>query len=593
LPDGSRFCHACGADQTGGGSLGAPLSGIEVLQARLQRAVQGKYEVERLLGRGGMGAVFLARDLALDRQVAIKVLPPEVTQDLKLVQRFQQEARTAARLDHNNIIPIYRVESESGLNYFVMKYVSGTSLEDVLEQKKDLPIDYVQRVLWEAACALGHAHQRGIVHRDVKPANIMFDHDGRVMLTDFGISKAGEAASGFTGTGMILGTPHYMAPEQAKGQTVDRRTDQYSLGVVGYRLLTGQLPFGGDSVHTILYKHIFEDPPTARDLRQDIPDFLAAAVQRAMAKDPNRRFATMEEFATAVWPEQSASAARSGPIPLRARPNPAVSAEMPTERFPPAARPITPVPAGGRRPAARPERKDQPKRSGAGVVVLGLIVVGGGVGGYLYLRGTTDQGRAGVTPAPEPTATVAPPTATAPAGPPLADVRVTPPTAQLRVGGTATLQAQPVDAQGQTVAGIAVTWSSSAPQIARVDSLGRVTAVAPGLAMIEALAGTARGQAAIDVASPPTQAAQAPARPAEAPTVAAVEWGYISINSTPAATVFINGVEAGETPLGNYRVRPGRVTIRLEAPGYRTISEQVMVEAGGTVRRTHSLLPEG
>src|SRR5512145_2045526 len=316
LPDGSKFCYACGADVTGGGTLGAS-AGTQGLMTRLQRLVEGKYRVDRMLGKGGMGAVFLAHDLTLEREVAIKVLPPDISMDEHIVKRFQQEAKTAAKLDHTNIIPIYRVESEGGLNYFVMKYVPGTSLEDVLDQKQELTIDYIQRVLWEAACALGHAHQRGVVHRDVKPANIMFDHDGRVMLTDFGISKALQAASGFTGTGMIIGTPHYMAPEQAKGQPVDGRADQYSLGVVGYRMITGQLPFSGDSVHTILYKHIFEDPPTARDVRREVPEFLAAALHRAMAKDPAQRFATMEEFATAVWPEQPVTAGRSGPITMR------------------------------------------------------------------------------------------------------------------------------------------------------------------------------------------------------------------------------------------------------------------------------------
>jgi len=595
LPDGSRYCHACGADQTGGGALAAPAGAIEVLQQRLQRAIQGKYEVERLLGRGGMGAVFLARDLTLDREVAIKVLPPEVSQDTKLVQRFHQEAKTAARLDHTNIIPIYRVESEGGLNYFVMKYVSGTSLEDVVEQKKALPIDYVQRVLWEAACALGHAHQRGIVHRDVKPANIMFDHDDRVMLTDFGISKALQAASGFTGTGMIIGTPHYMAPEQAKGQTVDGRADQYSLGVVGYRLITGQLPFSGDSVHTILYKHIFEDPPTARDVRREVPEFLAAAVHRAMAKDPAHRYATMEEFATAVWPEQPVSAGRSGPVTLRPRPNPALSAEQrPTEPFVSPAPPVTPVPVSGRRPAPRAERpREQPKRSSGGLLaVLVVVLLGGAAGGYWYVQqGKGDGGRGTGASAVTPTPVVQAPAP--PAAPVVADVRVTPSTAQLRVGGTTTLEAQAVDAQGVVVPGSAVTWSSSAPQIARVDSLGRVAAVAPGLAMIEARSGTARGQAAVNVASPATPVTQAPARPPAPAAPVDEQWGFVSINSTPAATVFINGVEAGETPLGNFRVRPGRVTIRLEAPGYRTVSEQVVVEAGGTVRRTHSLIPEG
>ena len=177
----------------------------------------------------------------------------------------------------------------------------------------------IQRILWEAACALGHAHQRGVVHRDVKPANIMFDHDGRAMLTDFGISKALQAATGFTATGMIIGTPHYMAPEQAKGLTVDGRADEYSLGIVGYRMITGELPFAGDSVHTILYKHIFEEPPRAASRRADVPEPLSAAVSRAMSKDPEHRYPTMEAFATAVWPEQPVAVPTKGRAAHRPR----------------------------------------------------------------------------------------------------------------------------------------------------------------------------------------------------------------------------------------------------------------------------------
>ena len=384
LPDNSRFCFACGADQTGGGDPAATSGQISGLMTKLQRIVEGKYKIDRLLGKGGMGAVFLARDLALDRDVAIKVLPPDISQDDHVVKRFQQEAKTAAKLDHTNIIPIYRVESEGGLNYFVMKYISGTSLEDLLEEKRPLPVDEIQRVLWQAAVALGHAHTRGIVHRDVKPANIMFDHDGKVMLTDFGISKALQAASGFTGTGMIIGTPHYMAPEQAKGQPVDGRADQYSLGVVGYRMVTGALPFGGDSIHTILYKHIFEDPPTVRSVRPDIPEFLSAAIHRAMAKEPGQRYASMEELATAIFPEQPVTAARpggGGPSTPRAPARPPVSAESPTEAF--VSEP-TPVPTAARtggpppRPAApKPVEKKSSKAWMGIVAVVALAAVGG------------------------------------------------------------------------------------------------------------------------------------------------------------------------------------------------------------------------
>src|SRR5216117_3318520 len=345
LPDGSKFCLACGADVTGGGTLGAG-TGTDGLMQRLQRLVEGKYRVDRMVGKGGMGAVFLAHDLTLEREVAIKVLPPDISMDEHIVKRFQQEAKTAAKLDHTNIIPIYRVESEGGLNYFVMKYIAGTSLEDVIDQKQELTIDYIQRVLWEAACALGHAHQRGVVHRDVKPANIMFDHDSRVMLTDFGISKALQAASGFTGTGMIIGTPHYMAPEQAKGGTLDGRADQYSLGVVAYRMLTGELPYSGDSVHTILYKHIFEEVPRASGKRRDSPEFLTSAIARSLSKEPDQRFGTMEEFATAVWPEQPVAVPKAGAARSQRRPPPArtASADAPNEVT---NAPTTPMPRVG------------------------------------------------------------------------------------------------------------------------------------------------------------------------------------------------------------------------------------------------------
>ena len=289
-----------------------PPDPVNELRERLARTLAGRYEITKLLGRGGMAVVFLAQDLTLERQVAIKVLPPEMSHDPKLIPRFQQEAKTAAKLDHPNIIPIYRVESEGGLDYFVMKYVTGRSLEQLLDEGP-IPIDVARRVLREAALALGHAHKRKVVHRDVKPANIMLEEDGRVVLTDFGISKAAQGASQLTGTGTIIGTPHYMAPEQAKGLEVDGRADQYSLGIVGHQILTGKQPFDG-SAHSILYKHVFEPPPPVLNLRPDVPHDLCAALERALAKEPEQRFATMEDFARAVGGE------RRGPATLVSAP---------------------------------------------------------------------------------------------------------------------------------------------------------------------------------------------------------------------------------------------------------------------------------
>jgi serine/threonine protein kinase len=500
LPDGSKFCYSCGADVTGGGTMGGT-AGIEGLMARLQRLVEGKYRLERILGKGGMGAVFLAHDLTLEREVAIKVLPPDISMDEQIVKRFQQEAKTAAKLDHTNIIPIYRVESEGGLNYFVMKYIAGTSLEDVLDQKQPLAIDYIQRVLWEAACALGHAHQRGVVHRDVKPANIMFDHDGRVMLTDFGISKALQAATGFTGTGMIIGTPHYMAPEQAKGGTVDGRADEYSLGVVAYRMLTGELPYVGDSVHTILYKHIFEEIPRAGAKRGDAPEFLTTAISRALAKEPDQRFGTMEEFATAVWPEQPVMAHKKGAASRsHRRPPPprTATADAPTEMT---SAPTTPIPRSGMK---IPTTKK--KRSGAGMVVGAIVLAAAGVGGYLALGPKA--------PAPSDPAPAAPP---------------------------------PVATAVETV---------------------RVTAQPP---------------------PPPPRRGGAP----PAPPPAAAAQGYVSVNSNPPGTLFIDGRDMGSVPVIEEPVSAGRHTIRVERPGYKTKTEVIDVPANNTVRRTYVLEQEG
>ena len=303
IPGDGRFCPNCG---TPSGGLSHPVpQPTDELRQHLAVALAGRYEITRLLGRGGMAVVYLAQDLTLERQVAIKVLPPEMAHDQKLVVRFQQEAKTAAKLDHPNIIPIYRVEHEAGLVYFVMKYVTGRSLDQLLEQGP-VSFEVTRRILREAALALGHAHQRGIVHRDVKPANIMMEADGRVMLTDFGISKVLEGSSQLTGTGNIIGTPHYMAPEQAKGLEVDGRADQYALAVVGHQLLTGKQPFDGSS-HSILYKHVFEAPPRIFESRPDAPTDLCAALDRALSKEPEKRFRTMEEFAAAVSGERRSS----------------------------------------------------------------------------------------------------------------------------------------------------------------------------------------------------------------------------------------------------------------------------------------------
>jgi len=314
LPDGSRFCPSCGADSTDPGSGRVVVGSTEALLRQVRSQIGERYEVHDVLGRGGMGAVFRATEKKLDRQVAIKVLPPELAGSEDIVQRFQREARTAAKLDHAGIIPIYAVEDEGELQYFVMKYVRGHPLDQEID-RGPMAIERAQRIVWEAAVALGHAHQRGVVHRDIKPGNIMMEGGERVLLTDFGISKAFEGTTQFTATGQVIGTPAFMSPEQAKGTAIDGRSDQYSLALVAYQLLAGRLPFEDATVHTLLYKQIFEDPPPLAELRPDVPPFLASAIHRALEKEPDERFASMEHFANAVRPESAVSVPVAVPPP--------------------------------------------------------------------------------------------------------------------------------------------------------------------------------------------------------------------------------------------------------------------------------------
>ena len=373
ITEGVRFCGTCGADQTGGtGSRTGATAGD--LHSRLTTLLEGRYRLEHLIGRGGMGIVFRAEDLTLERPVAIKVLPPEMSHDESFVERFQREARTAARLDHPGIIPIYAVESQEGIQYFVMKFITGKGLDQILDAGP-VPVDFAQRILWQAATALGHAHQRGVIHRDIKPANIMLDEAGRVVLTDFGISKAMQAGSQLTATGQVIGTPHYMSPEQAKGTDVDGRSDQYALAMVGYRMLGGRLPFQDDSVHTIIYKQIFEEPERLDRVNPALPAFLVRTVHGALAKEPDGRFRTMEEFATAIWPEHPVAAPSTSVGKLTGTGS---ITDAPTE-ITPDTRPL-PASPGRRGP---PPRRKKPPMAGIAAGLFVLLAAGGGVGYWL------------------------------------------------------------------------------------------------------------------------------------------------------------------------------------------------------------------
>jgi len=329
------------------------------LAGRLIQALGSSYTVEGELGRGGMGVVYKARDERLKRQVAIKVLPPELAFREEIRIRFLREAETAARLSHPHIVPIHSVgEGPDGLVYFVMAFVDGESVAGKLKRRGRLPAEEARRIMLETSDALGAAHALGIIHRDVKPDNILLEGSrGRVVVTDFGIAKALSSTTGsatLTATGVAIGTPHYMSPEQAAGdREIDGRSDIYSLGVVSYQMLTGELPFHAPTVPGILMKHITERAPLVTEKCGDCPDDLAACVMRSLEKDPEDRWPTADALRRALE-------ARNATM-YRSR-RPSAGATSRATRFPPP--PSLPVPRSpnvgggvrGRRPT-RPQRE--------------------------------------------------------------------------------------------------------------------------------------------------------------------------------------------------------------------------------------------
>jgi serine/threonine protein kinase len=300
LPVGSKYCNACGTPVPGEGQPRSFNGFPTDLRQALQMATAGEYEIHHELGRGGMGSVFLAREIGLDRLVAVKVLPPSLMFDEGLIERFKREARMVAKLHHPNIIPVYRVHHSHNLAFYTMHFVPGRSLNELLGRNRVLSLPEVERIMLEAAAGLGYAHKRGVVHRDVKPANILIDAEGHVHLTDFGIAKALVGSTQLTETGAVIGTPQYMAPEQCEGKMVDGRADQYSLAAVGYHLLVGHPPFQSDSMKELLYHHLFTPPRPLNALRPETPLPLRDAIHKALSKDPSDRFDSLEDFRMAI-----------------------------------------------------------------------------------------------------------------------------------------------------------------------------------------------------------------------------------------------------------------------------------------------------
>ena len=306
LPSDAQFCPRCGAATPTqisiGGTSTVVESGPEVSAERqrdIQDALGPDYVVGRRIGSGGFAEVWAATDKKLQRKVAVKVLHPELVASRALIERFQREAQAVAKLRHPGVIPIYAVGEHDDLVFYVMPLVEGESLRERLSREGALPADEVRRILRETAAALAVAHEAGIIHRDIKPENLMLEGKARrVLVMDFGIAKSTVSTqTGLTGTGMIIGTPAYMSPEQATGsKEIDARSDVYSLGVVGYELLTGRPPFKADSIPELLVQRLTTPAPSVQTLRPDTPEDLATAVNRSLMREPGERWKDAAEL---------------------------------------------------------------------------------------------------------------------------------------------------------------------------------------------------------------------------------------------------------------------------------------------------------
>jgi serine/threonine protein kinase len=358
----------------------------------------GKYQIESLIGRGGMAAVYRAHDTALNRAVAIKVLEPSLSVDPNAVERFKREAVTAANLEHPSIVRVYDVEQSGNLHYIAMRYVQGTTLREILRDNGSLPPATCLKMIEPIAAALHYAHLHGVVHRDVKPGNILVEPDGTVLLTDFGIARAADnAQSSLTAQGHVMGTADYLAPEQISGRPAGAASDVYSLGIVLYEMLTGVTPFMGENTAAVLYKQVHEKPPPLHAINSRLPSDLQPVLDRALAKNPAARYADPTDLARALaeilrWSRTNTPATAgkprtapttTGPLGQAATGQPANGNRRPTS-------PLTdPPPANNPQPRNSPSQVIAPPRAGgrwvpltAAVALLlaGLLLVASAIG---------------------------------------------------------------------------------------------------------------------------------------------------------------------------------------------------------------------
>ena len=631
---GAHFCTTCGNDISGQqGSLttaqiplttsAANVAQNEMLEL-LRHATLGDYDISGELGRGGMATVYLAHDIALDRKVAIKIMNPQILTGEGMVDRFKREARTAAALSHPHIIPIYVVRETPRILYFVMKFVQGRGLDAIIKEKGALPIGMVEAILTQVAGALGYGHRRGVIHRDIKPANIMIDDEGWAVVMDFGIAKVAETR-GLTMTGATVGTPFYMSPEQCSAKGITGSSDQYSLGIVAYEMLSGRPPFAGETIMEIMKAHFFDAPVPISEVRPDCPPGLAKVVMRMLEKKAEDRWPTLEEAIAVIGARPLAhddpihtemvalakSAAHIKPLPKFSTP---VSLPVGKRRPSPPSAEVssaetvklrTPAPAGRPSATRAKQRRSWVIGAVAGVALLG---VGGWVGMKLLTSpgsqrpdsgrtaadsGARSQVAVATPPPPVPASPPAADTTAAPKSPPpapaaVATLEVRPRGATLRAGETLRLTAAVRDEQGRPLTGRPIVWTSNAPNIVAVSSAGVASGVAPGNAIVTAATGGKAGSATLTVA--PAGVASLDVRPASA-SIAVNQTVRLDAIAKDASGGVLTGRRedwtSGDASVATVSstglvtgVAPG--TARITATSEGVVSAPVMVTVTGT-----------
>jgi len=545
--DDDVFCAHCG-----GALSGAPEEDVNpwtAVLAQLEAVTRGRFTIEHELGQGGMAAVYLAHDVSLHRKIAIKVLSPAMLMERGMVSRFKQEAVTIAALRHPSIVTVHAVEHHELLHFFVLDFVEGGSLEGVLARYGPLPIPAVQAWLAQVASALEYAHRRNVVHRDIKPGNVLLDQDGNAIVTDFGIAKVAEK-SGLTQTGTTMGTPSYMSPEQCLARPVGPASDQYSLGIVAYQMLTGRVPFEGSALE-VMRAQTDLAPPALGTVRPDCPPALADAVARMLEKDPAAR-----------WPnlvEATAAAGAKAPgldDPIWEQLAGLVRGDESISTLGSQATPTTPLPGREPVPARRARR--------AGLVGAGIVAAAVVVGGVFALRGrggepSESPGAAGAT------------------------LDILPRTGVLEMGDSARLNAVLHDSAGADIDAPAATWTSSDEDVATISD-GMLYGHGPGRVTITAQRGGLATNLEIEVTPPGDPAGPQPPG-LDSPTVQPA--AVASVRVTPgSATIAVGNTRAldavGLDAAGRQVPGSARWTVRDPAIAGVSANGTVTARAAGT-----------